>query len=185
MSTRFDLTDRLGHSLATALWVAVFIAIGGCSLYQYGPSSLYRSDIKTIHVPIVRNATFRNDLGVRLTEAIVKEIEGRTPYKVTGDPNADSTLVVTMTSETKQVLTESPSDDPRALDANVAVQANWLSRQGEMLMQNTVVPNSGALIGFSQSARFVPEAGQSIDTATQVAIENLASRIVSQMELRW
>jgi hypothetical protein len=52
-------------------------------------------------------------------------------------------------------------------------------------MQNSVIPTGDLAIGFSQDARFVPEAGQSIDTATQVAIENLAERIVSQMEIRW
>ncbi|TWT76434.1 hypothetical protein CA13_69280 [Planctomycetes bacterium CA13] len=179
------LTRRTYHGLAFAavgftLWLS-----GGCALYQYGPSSLYRSDIKTVHVPIVRNRTFRHDLGVRLTEAVVREIELRTPYKVTGDPNADSSLLIEFNAESKGVLTETASDDPRALDMSVSVQANWMSRQGELLMQNTVVPNSGTLIAFGQTARFVPEAGQSVDTAVQDAIEKLASRIVSQMEFRW
>jgi hypothetical protein len=47
------------------------------------------------------------------------------------------------------------------------------------------VPSGELAIAFGQDARFVPEAGQSIDSATQAAIENLAQRIVSQMELRW
>ncbi|MFG0262457.1 MAG: LPS assembly lipoprotein LptE, partial [Novipirellula sp. JB048] len=129
--------------------------------------------------------TFRHDLGVRLSEALVKEIERRTPYKVTGDPNADSTLFVRLRSENKVVLSETASDDPRALDATISAQANWVSRRGEKLMQNTIVPNSGTTIAFSQASRFVPEAGQSVDTALQDAIDKLAQRVVSQMELRW
>jgi hypothetical protein len=157
----------------------------GCAAYRFGPASLFRPGIRTVHVPIVRNDTFRHDLGVRLSEALVKEIERRTPYKVTGDPSADSTLTCRVINEAKRVLTEKDTDDPRALEAAISVQAMWTSRGGELLMQNSVVPSGELAIAFGQDARFVPEAGQSIDSATQVAIENLAQRIVSQMELRW
>lgn len=158
---------------------------GGCASYRYGPSSLFRSDIRTVHVPVVRNDTFRHDLGVRLTEALVKAIERRSTYKVTGDPNADSTLRCRIVSETKRVLTETATDDPRALDAAIAVRADWVSRSGEMLMQNAIASSEDLAISFGKDARFVPEAGQSIDTATQTAIDALAERIVSQMEMRW
>jgi hypothetical protein len=116
---------------------------------------------------------------------LVREIETRTPYKVTGDPNADSTLTCRVVNESKRVLTETNNDDPRALDAAVSVRATWIGRGGELLMQNSVVPSGNLDIKFSQDARFVPEAGQSIDSATQQAIEELAQRIVSQMETRW
>ena len=157
----------------------------GCAAYRFGPDSMFRPGIRTVHVPIVRNDTFRHDLGVRLSEALVKEIERRTPYKVTGDPNADSTLTCRVANESKRVLTEVDTDDPRALDAALAVRATWTSRGGEVLMQNSVIPTDDLAITFGQDARFVPEAGQSIDSASQAAIENLAERIVSQMEIRW
>jgi hypothetical protein len=157
----------------------------GCATYRFGSDSLFRPGIRTVHVPIVRNDTFRHDLGVRLSEAIVREIEDRTPYKVVGDPNADSTLVCRVVDETKRVLTEKDTDDPRALDAAVSVRATWTGRGGELLMQNAVVPAGDFAIGFGQDSRFVPEAGQSVDSAMQAAIENLAERIVSQMEMRW
>ena len=146
---------------------------------------MFRPGIRTVHVAVARNDTFRHDLGIRLTEALIREIETRTPYKVTGDPNADSRLECRVVNETKVVLTETGTDDPRGLDAAVSVRANWMSRNGEMLMQNAIVPTGELAIEFSQDSRFVPEAGQSISTATDAAIEQLASRIVSQMELRW
>ncbi|TWU26738.1 hypothetical protein Pla52o_05910 [Novipirellula galeiformis] len=180
--------NQINRTLRACLFPIIAISLcwcGGCSLYQYGPSSLYRSDIRTVHVPMVRNTTFRHDLGPRLSLALVKEIESRTPFKVVSDPNADSTLLVRLTGENKVVLSETTSDDPRALDATISAQADWVSRRGEKLMQNTVVPNSGITISFSQDSRFVPEAGQSIDTAMQDAIDKLAQRVVSQMELRW
>ena len=178
-----DRQHRARHRLASGALLCVMLS--GCSAYQFGNTSLYRSDIRTVHVPIARNDTFRHDLGPRLTEALQRAIERRSPYKVTGDPNADSTLRVRVVAESKRVLTEASSDDPRALDAAITVRADWLSRTGEVMMQNAISAGEDLTISFGQDARLVPEAGQSIDTATQDAIDELAERIVSQMEMRW
>ncbi|MGB7324421.1 MAG: LPS assembly lipoprotein LptE [Rubripirellula sp.] len=177
----------IANSRLTTLMVMVSWVVGatGCAAYRFGSVSMFRPGIRTVHVPIVRNDTFRHDLGVRLNDALVREIEDRTPYKVTGDPNADSTLVCRVVNESKRVLTETGTDDPRALDAAVSVRATWTGRGGELLMQNAVTPNGEFAINFGQDSRFVPEAGQSVDSAMQAAIEDLASRIVSQMEMRW
>lgn len=165
--------------------LVMMVCASGCRLYQFGPSATFPRSIQTVYLPIVRNDTYRHDLGVRLTEALVKEIERRTPYKVTGDPNADSTLTCFIVSERKLVLTETDSDDPRALDAVIAVKSQWTDRRGHLLMNNRVVVADDPAISFAQDSRLVPEAGQSIDTASQRVIENLAERIVSQMEMRW
>lgn len=184
--TRDAATNRIRPATAWCLALAAAtIAAIGCAPYRFGSQTLFPPGIRTVHVPVVRNDTFRHDLGIRLTEAIVREIETRTPYKVTGDPAADSTLTVRVVSETKNVLTETSDDDPRALDASVSVRATWTGRQGQLLMNNRVVPGAAGEITFGQDSRFVPEAGQSIDTATQAAIEQLAQRIVSEMEVRW
>ena len=173
-----------GKALLIPLLVCAMSATG-CRSYQFGADALFPNSIQTVYVPIVRNDTYRHDLGVRLTEALVREIERRTPYKVTGDPNADSTLACHIVAESKLVLTETDSDDPRALDSMVSVKATWTNRQGQLLMNNSVVPSDDPAIIFGQDVRFIPEAGQSIDTASQRVIENLAERIVSQMEMRW
>jgi len=160
-------------------------AFSGCSTYQFGSRSLFRDNIRTVYVPIIRNDTFRHDLGVRLTEAVIRTIEMRTPYKATGDPNADSTLTVRFNSEAKRVLTENRTDDPRALDVLVTAQAVWIDRFGNPLMQNQLTVEGNIATDFLQSERMVPEAGQSVEVALQAAIEDLAERIVSQMENRW
>lgn len=176
-------TWLLARRFLLAAWFAA--ALSGCTAYRFGAASLYHPGIRTIHVPVVRNETFRHDLGVRLTEALVREIEMRTPYKVTGDPWADSVLQIRVVSEGKLVLTETADDDPRALDAAILVEALWTDRQGESLMSNRLQPTGIPSVQFGQDSRFVPEAGQSIGSATQAVIEELAQRIVSEMEVRW
>ena len=76
---------RTPHSAfhAAAIGLAL-IVLPGCAGYQIGNRSLYRPDIRTVHVPVVQSESFRRYLGERLTEAIVKEVELRTPYKVVG-----------------------------------------------------------------------------------------------------
>ena len=49
----------------------------------------------------------------------------------------------------------------------------------------TPIPFSPLLVNVSQTASFVPEAGQSMATAQQEAIQRLAEQIVGQMEAPW
>lgn len=170
---------------AWAAIAAVALVGGACAPYQFGARTLFREDIRTVHVPIARNDTFRHDLGPRLTEAVVRQIELRTPYKVTGDPNADSTLRLRVIQQGKSVLTEASSDDPRALDAVVGVSVDWIDRRGGPLLRDQWALETAQATQVIQSSRFVPEAGQSIQTAMQETIDDLADRIVSQMESRW
>lgn len=174
--------------LASLLWVMTALVASswtGCAGYQLGNAALFPQDVRTIHVPIVVDRTFRHDLGVRLTELLIREIELRTPYKVTANPDADSTLRCEIVSETKKVLTEDNADYARALDAAVQVRASWTDRRGRLLLNNAVVPTDELTTIFSQDERFVPEAGQSVEMAMQRGLEDLAERIVSQMESRW
>lgn len=164
---------------------AVTVLITGCAPYRFGDAALFPPNIRTVHVPIARDATVRHNLGVQLTDAVIKEIELRTPYKVTPDPSADTTLTLEVINEAKTVLAETFEDYPRALDAGVQVRASWTDRQGRLLFNNAIVPTEDLAILFTQNERFVPEAGQSVDTAMQQAIDDLAERIVSQMENRW
>ena len=66
------------------------VAISGCAGYQLGIDSLYRPDVKTVHVPIFQSDSYRRGLGEQLTEAVVKQIESRTPYKVVSASDADT-----------------------------------------------------------------------------------------------
>ncbi|MEM6690851.1 MAG: LPS assembly lipoprotein LptE [Planctomycetota bacterium] len=176
-------------SLFTVIAMLVFgivLACGtGCLPYRFGSSTMFPAGIRTVHVPVARNDTFRHDLGIRLTEAVCREIEDRTPYVVSGNPLADSTLQIRVLDTTKRVLTETDTDDPRALDTAVTVRATWVDRNGQTLLANSAVPSGDFAIGFAQTARLVPEAGDSISTATERAIETMAAQIVSQMESRW
>ena len=183
------MTRTLRLILATLITfgcgMCAVVTLTGCAGYQLGNRTLYNPNIRTIYIPIVRNDTFRPMVGVQLTEALIKAVELRTPFKVIGDASADSTLTCRVKSESKQVITENRTDDPRAVDAILNIELTWLDRRGNLLMENRFVPPGQFAFLFTQSSHFVPEGGQSISTALQHDIERLADTIVQQMETRW
>lgn len=176
-------SSRQASMLCASLCVA--LTITGCAGYQLGNASLYNPDIRTIYVPIIRNDTFRHDIGVQLTEAVQKAIELRTPYKVVANPTADSTLTSRITSQAKRAVTEAATDEPRAIETLLTVELIWTDRRGNLLMENRFVPLGELAFYFIQGTDFVPEGGQSMATAQQRAVERLADQIVNQMESRW
>ncbi|MCA9128920.1 MAG: hypothetical protein KDB22_17660 [Planctomycetales bacterium] len=157
----------------------------GCVGYQFGNRTLYNPNIRTIHIPVIRNDSWRQEIGVQLTEAIQKSVELKTPFKVVGGPNADSTLTCRVTSQTKRTVTEARTDEPRAVETLLTLELTWIDRRGNLLMENRFVPQGEFAYYFIQGADFVPEGGQSMATAQQRAIEQLADQVVQQMEARW
>ncbi len=170
--------------LPMALLITTLLTTG-CATYQFGTRSLYRSDIRTVHVPIFTSNGLRRNVGERLTEAVVKEIELRTPYKVVATPNADSLLTGRIVQSAKRVLTENGNDEARSLEVDLAVRVDWVDHRGAAMMQDIVVPVSPLALTVGRSATFVPEAGQSYATAELTAIRKAAADIVSNMEMRW
>lgn len=159
--------------------------ISGCASYQFGNATLFNPNVQTIHVPVVRNDTFRHNIGVQLTEALIKTIEQRTPYKVVSDPNADSVLTCRISNDAKRVVAETVNDDPRVLNATVSIELTWTDRRGNLLLTNRFVPPGELSFYFIQGADFIPEGGQSMATAQHEIVQRLADQIVNQMESRW
>ena len=162
--------------------LAISLAPCGCAGFRWGAGSLYRPDIRTVHVPVIQSDSLRRNLGERLTEAVVKEIELRTPYKVVSAASADSVLHVRIVGEGKRVIAENINDEPRDIEVDLGVGVSWIGRQGEPLIQRTAIPAPWLGTSIGQTANFVPEAGQSLALAQQEAIVKLAEQIVDQME---
>jgi hypothetical protein len=115
----------------------------------------------------------------------MKEIEDRTPYKVTGDSNADSVLTVRITGDTKRLVVQNRYHEPRELEVALNVQACWLDRQGNLIRQSQPIPIPLELVSVTESASMVPEVGQSVATTQQKAIQRMAQQIVAMMEAPW
>jgi hypothetical protein len=177
---------RLPHLAAVLLsLVAALVAVVGCAPYRVGVQSLYSCNIRTVYVPMFESESYRRYLGERLTEAVQKEIERRTPYKVIGNPNADSVLTGKLRTEAKGVSLEAPTDEARELQYYVTVDVQWIDRNGCEVQPMTPVPLPASLVTLLNNNAFYPEVGQSISTAEQESINQLARQIVGLMETPW
>ncbi len=68
---------RLGRLTAIGTVWCVLVGLvltgcAGCAGYQLGNQTLYPRHIRTVHVPVVESASFRRNMGERLTEAICR-----------------------------------------------------------------------------------------------------------------
>lgn len=157
----------------------------GCAQYRVGAGSLYAPDVRTVYVPMIESDSFRRDLGERLTEAVVKEIELKTPFKVVGTPTADSVLSIRLLGDSRRTLAEDPFDAPRVLHNDVIAEVTWLNRRRQPLGPVQTIALPGSVTNVVQDSVLIPAAGQSVASAQQKAIADLAQQIVGSMEEPW
>ena len=154
-------------AILLAAVILTSLAGPGCRAWQFGAPTLQRFDIRSVHVPMIESDSFRKFLGVRLTEAVVKDIELNTSYVVTGAARADSFLVARIRYDDKTVLGETVNDDPRLIQVGMRVEVTWVDRNGAPLMQRQTVR-------ISDDYDFIPESGQSMVTTQQEIIDRIA-----------
>jgi hypothetical protein len=159
--------------------------VAGCIGYHAGAHSLYAADVATVYVPMIESDSYRRDLGERLTEAVVKEIELKTPYKVVNSPDADSILTARLVSDSRNRLIQNGFSDPRVSLTDLRAQVNWVNRRRQPLGPVQMIPIPVDLLNISQTSNLIPEAGQSVATSQQEAIQRLARQIVGTMEAPW
>jgi len=167
------------------LLLPLALSLPGCAGYQVGAETLYPAEISTVYVPMFDSQSFRRNLGERLTEAVVKEIQLKTPYRVVTSANADSILTGRLLSDTRRVVAETPTDEPRQLQLNMVVEVTWTDRTGVLLGESRTLPVPEAVANISLPATLTPEVGESVEVAQQKAIQRLAEQIVSLMEAPW
>jgi hypothetical protein len=177
-------------------------------IFGYTTKSQFQRDIKTIRVPIFENRTFYRDIEFDVTEAVIKEIERRTPWKVVQCGPADAELTGAVLNLGKHVIFQNQLNEVREADTMIAVELVWRDlRNGELLSQrpphrvdpdappkpiivtdplqpvknNPMVPK--ILVQANES--FVPELGESIATARMRVVNKLARQVVNSMEMPW
>ena len=174
-----------------ARWLplTILLAAAGCAGYRFGNNTLYAPNVRTIYVPMVQSDSFRTtpavDIGERLTEALCKEIEKRTPFKIVGsEDGADSVLTARIVADTKRMVVESPTDQSRNVEMNYQALVTWADRGGTVIASGEV-PIPAATVDVGQAAALVPEYGRSVASTQQEAIVKMAQQIVGLMEEPW
>ncbi len=147
----------------------------GCG---YTMQSIYPSGIHTVAVPIWKNRSFRRGLEFRLTEAIDKNIESRTPYRLAPVNQADTELTGTIIKVNEGVLSNSfQTNLPQETQIILVVNFTWRDLHSGKILSRRV--------NFAASSTEIPQIGQQLPDAEQMAVERMARAVVNQMEKSW
>lgn len=161
----------------------LLVCVSGCGYMIGGP---YRRDIDTVHVPIFENRSFRRGIEFQLTEAVHKEIQKQTGYRLTKSPSADTRLTGRIVRIDKRVLGESNDDSPRDLQFEIALEVTWVDlRHNRKLIDRRTIDLQPETITLLTHSSFTPETGGSKATARQRAVDNLARQVVQMMQTPW
>jgi len=185
---RFRIRGTPSHSIARSILGLTVLATGaiaagsGCG-YLVGPQ--HREQVRSIAVPVFACNDDRPGLGLRLTEAVHKEIQRRLPYRVVPGGSADSRLIGRVLGAYKDVLGETRNDDPRTLQLQLAVEVTWTDTRTQKVLAQRVVADDSPTVTLMTDASFSPETGQSMATASQQVIDRMARQIVDLLEAPW
>lgn len=158
------------------------LALVACtsSVLGYRPGAGYESDVGTIAVELFDNQTFSPGTESMLAEAIIKDLQRRTPYRVTGTERADTVLTGSIVSEDLVTLSLGRATGMVQEQAvRLTVDFAWSDRRsGEVRVSRR---------GFSASEAFVPSrgVGERIDVGRIGATQELASAIVAEIRGGW
>lgn len=153
------------------------VSLTGCG-YSHGGT--FPKDVASIAVPIFENRTAYRDVEFDLAEALVKEIELRTPYKVVRTVDADTILAGVITVVDQRTLSRRALGGlPQEVEISITVNFEWKNqRTGDSLRDRK---------GFVTVGRHVPAqpVGEPFETARHEAAQQMARDIVSVMRENW
>ncbi len=150
----------------------VFLAWLGCG-YAAGyrlPEGVYR-----LAVPIFENKTFplRREVEYDLTRALRQELELRSDARLVPRKRADAVLEGTVLSFTEEVLTEGRLDTVQESSVSMRVGIRLVrTSDGSAIFEREI----------SDSASFSVLRGETVADARQEAINEIAERIVAELE---
>lgn len=157
------------------------VLASGCG-YMVGGGFDYQ--VQTVAVPIFKSEVNRRGLEYMLTEAVQKEIQTRSHFRLAHTNEADTVLHGRIIDSRKDVLGETSFDDPRELQNALVVEIRWEDRRtGQLHTQH--LPIRELSRHLNAQAEFAPEVGQSYATATNAVVRELATKIVDMMETPW
>jgi len=167
----------LSGVMAGVMWVLCLLLPAGCG---YSSKQLFPREYRTVAVPILANRTFYRGVEFDLTEALVKEIESRTPYKVVAEAGADTIVRGTVVSVSQRTLSTTREGGlSEEMEVRITIDFEWRqARTGAVLKQRQ---------GFEAVGRYLPArgVGEPFSVAQHEAVQRLAQDIVSSFRSDW
>lgn len=146
----------------------------------YAIRDRYPKQYRTVAVVLFKNETYDRPLNGELTEALIKEIQSVTPYRISNEARADTVLRGTVRKRTLRELSKSRGTGlSEEVLYEVSVDWEWVDqRTGKPIVARN---------GFIGSAVFVPSRPSSEPTEIGrfAVVQNLATDIVANFQATW
>jgi len=174
---------HLSAALMTLVAFTLLLPIAGCTSNPsqgYASGAMYSSKFRSVAVPLFKNNGTDRAVQFQLGDALVKEFEQMTPYKVTSEGRADTVLRGTITAVTMNMVSQSLGTGlPEEMAFGVTVDFEWL----DMKTGKPIVSRAG----FKSTAVFVASLpnNQPIDLARFAVAQQMARDIVASLQGDW
>jgi outer membrane lipopolysaccharide assembly protein LptE/RlpB len=153
----------------------------GCGYHQVGAASHIPANVRTLAVPIFASKVQGYNTEVAFTQAVVRELNTRTRYRVvtTGDgSNSDAVLRGTIVSETVAPLTyDASSGQTSSYLVSVTATVQLVAQDGKVLYSNDAFAWREQYQSTQDLAGFVQEDG----AAVRRMAHDFAVAVVSDM----
>ncbi|MGD9688712.1 MAG: LPS assembly lipoprotein LptE [Phycisphaerales bacterium] len=179
------MSERVRRVIGTTAVLAagMVLCVPGCSSdprQGYSFTSTFSSDVESIAVPVFQNTTYGRGLELELTEAVVAELRSRTPWRISTEDQAHTTIRGTITSaELRKLSTARDTGLVEELAVEVTVDFEWKdNRTGRVIVSRR---------GFTGAEAFAPARGigERIETGQHATVQELARAIVAEMRSGW
>ena len=117
----------------------LLLALTGCGYHRAGSATHIPANVRTLAVPIFTTHAQAFHTEMAFTEAIVRELDTRTRYRIlqTAAPEADATLTGTILSQTVAPLTyDSSSGQTSSYLLTITAKILLTAHDGRVLYQN-------------------------------------------------
>jgi Lipopolysaccharide-assembly len=168
--------------LIASLSLLPFLA--GCAYTQNDSSSAYtwgsihRKDVRTVAIPAFGTKAFSRGDELAVTQALIAQIESRTPYKVVPQDRADTVLEGMVVSVGRGTVSiDQFTALPQEALYTISVDFTWKDlRSGQILVERR---------NFEQSNTYYPTLGDGRFVGQQTTAEALAASIVDELQGDW
>ncbi len=190
--------------------LAALCALAGCesgghfTIFGYTTKPPFDPNIRTVYVPIPQNASWMKNIEFDLEQAVLTELGMRAGApRVTSDRNrADTELIMKITNPTtKNVIIFNQLGETRNAELGIQIEVIWrdlrpghvgdiLSNKKRFDPEQKPLPGEAAATApgpvpylVTPRAQYIPELGQSNNSANVMAARSGAKQIVNMMEM--
>jgi outer membrane lipopolysaccharide assembly protein LptE/RlpB len=166
--------------LPAALLLGLMPALAGCGYHTVGTATHIPAGIGTVAVPVFTTRVQAYHTEMALTQAVVREFNTRTRYRIlAGDsPDADAVLTGTVLTQTAVPLTyDSTSGQTSSYLVTITVKVLLKARDGRILYQNDALAYREQYQSTQDLSAFIQESSPAVARLAR----DFAQALVSEM----